>query len=132
MAKAGVSRAAAEKASLTPEQVKQVASSAEKPAVEEPPKARSLKDLQKLAARGGDGESMVNVQLLIDGSDADGVRCYNEQLPAALVRAILDPQIADFFIPIKGSERMKSPRVKAHWLHTSYIREVLQLDELPG
>ncbi len=71
------------------------------------------------------------MQLLIDGSDADGVRVFNEALPVALIRAILDPEVANFFIPIKGSERMKSPRVKSHWLHTSYIREIFLLDKLP-
>ncbi len=97
-----------------------------------PPDAvRTPKDLQRLAAS-GQGEDMINVQLIIDGSDADGVRAFNESLPANLVRAILDPEVADFFIPIKGSERMKSPRVKSHWLHTSYIREILLLNDLPG
>ncbi len=74
---------------------------------------------------------MLNVQLLISGSDADGVRCLNEQLPVSLVRAILDPTIDNFFIPIKGAERMKPPRVKSHWLHTTYIREIFLLDDLP-
>lgn len=94
-----------------------------------PPELSSPKDLQRLAAT-GQGDDLLNVQLLIDGSDADGVRCFNEALPAALVRAILDPEVADFFITIKGAERMKSPRVKSHWLHTSYIREVLVMGEL--
>jgi len=82
-------------------------------------------------ATGGDGEPQINVRLLIDGSDADGIRQYDELLPLAIVRAILDPEILDFFIPIAGNGRTKPPRTKSHWLHTGYIREVLVLDELP-
>lgn len=87
--------------------------------------------IQRRAAKGGEGEDKINVRLLIDGSDADGIRSYDESLPVSLVRAILNPNIADFFIPIQGNGRMKPAITKSHWLHTSYIREVLVFGELP-
>lgn len=95
------------------------------------PRERTLKELQRLAARGGDGEDKITVRLLIDGSDADGVRFFDETLPVALVRAILDPTIDNFFIPILGAARMKPRMAQSHWLHTSFIREVVLLGELP-
>lgn len=87
--------------------------------------------LQRTLMQGDEDEPRINVRLYIDASDADGVRFFDEALPVSLVRAILAPQIADFFIPIQGSARMKPPRAKGHFLHTSYIREITLLDELP-
>jgi hypothetical protein len=86
--------------------------------------------LQRRAARGELAEDKINVRLLITGSDDDGIRAYDEQLPISIVRAILSPEISDFFIPIVGSARTKPPRTKSHWLHTSAIREVLILDDV--
>lgn len=103
---------------------------AKMPAPAQPAPPDSPAALQRRAAKGGEGEDKLNVRLLIDGSDADGIRAYDEQLPVSLVRAILDPQVADFFIPIQGNGRMKPAITKSHWLHTSYIREVLVFGEL--
>lgn len=71
------------------------------------------------------------ILILASPSDADGIRSYSERLPITLLRGILDPNVADFFIPIEGSARLKPPRAKSHWLHTSQIREIVLLDELP-
>ena len=86
--------------------------------------------IQRRVARGAQGEDRINVRLLITGSDDDGIRAYDEQLPMSLVRALLDPDIADFFIPIAGTARTKPPRTKSHWLHTGAIREILILDDV--
>ena len=96
-----------------------------------PPAPRTPKELQRHVLRGGSGEDKLNVMLLIDGSDADGVRTYNEALPVSVIRALLDPDIKDFFIPIAGTDRMKPPRAKGHYLHSGYIREIILLDALP-
>ena len=88
-------------------------------------------ELQQHVMRGAPGEARLNVRLHIDGSDADGVRCFDETLPVSIVRAILAPNVADFFIPVQATARMKPPRAKGHFLHTSYIREITLLDELP-
>lgn len=101
---------------------------AQTPAQPAPPESPAT--LQRRAARGGESENTINVRLLIDGSDADGIRAFDESLPVSLVRAILDPQVADFFIPIQGNGRMKPAITQSHWLHTSYIREVLVFGEL--
>ena len=97
----------------------------------EAPQRSPLAQLQQIAqGKEQPEEARINVRLLIAGSDADGIRHFDELLPSSVVRAILDPEIANFFIPIQGQGRLKPPRTKAHWLHTSYIREVLLFDEL--
>jgi hypothetical protein len=88
-----------------------------------------LKMLQRTRHHGA--EDTINCRIYIDGSDADGVRAFDEALPVSLVRAILNPNVADFFIPIQGTARMKPPRATRHYLHTRYIREILLLNELP-
>lgn len=92
---------------------------------------RTPGDVQRHALAGGNGEDCITVQLLIDGSDADGVRQFDESLPVSVVRAILDPAVADFFVPIAGYARPKARAAKQHFLHTSYIREVILLGDLP-
>jgi hypothetical protein len=87
--------------------------------------------VQRHALSGGQGEDHITVQLLIDGSDADGVRQFDETLPISVVRAILDPTVDNFFIPIEGKARPKPRAAKRHFLHTSYIREVILLGDLP-
>ena len=88
-------------------------------------------ELQKHILRGAPGEARINIRLHIDASDADGVRFFDEMLPVSVVRAILAPEVADFFIPVQAVARMKPPRAKGHFLHTSYIREITLLDALP-
>jgi hypothetical protein len=66
----------------------------------------------------------INVRLIIDET-----HFYDELLPIEAVRGLLSPDVPDFFILIKGLKQI--PREKGHYLHTSYIREVLLLDELP-
>lgn len=90
----------------------------------------SLLDLQRLAA-GSNGEDRIAVRLVIDASDADGVRHFDESLPLTLVRALLNPDVGNFFLPIEGNGRFKPPRAKGHYLHTQYIREIILLDVLP-
>ena len=94
------------------------------PASQEPEPAASLPQLdtpvafQKHALKGGPGEDKINVQLYINTDGTDGIRWYDEALPVSVVQAILDPRIEDFFIPIAGTSRMKSPRSTGHYLHT--------------
>lgn len=95
------------------------------------PPMGDLRELQRRALAGNPDEDRINVRLCIDGSDADGVRFFDETLPVSLVRAILNPMIGNFFIPIRGDGRTKPPRARGHWLHTQYIREIVLLDELP-
>lgn len=92
---------------------------------------RTPGEVQRHALSGGQGEDHLTVQLLIDGSDADGVRQYDETLPISVIRAILDPTVDNFFIPIEGKARPKPRSAKRHFLHTSYIREVILLGDLP-
>lgn len=95
-----------------------------------PPQKTGPQHFQRLAKSREPGEDLINVQLLIDGSDADGVRAFNERFPVSVVRDLLDPTTEDYYLPIKGGERMKSPRVKSHWLHTRYIREIFIMDDV--
>jgi len=90
-----------------------------------------LRDIQRRALTGGGNEDHVTVRLCIDASDADGVRFFDESLPVSLARALIDPTVGTFFIPIQGNGRMKPPRARSHWLHTQYIRELIFLDDLP-
>lgn len=93
-------------------------------------KAKSLKEvttperLQYILEHPSDEYARVSVRLIIDE-----VNHYDESLPVEVVRGLLSPSVPDFFILIKGIKQI--PREKAHYLHTSYIREVLLLDELP-
>ena len=90
------------------------------------------REIQRQAITGDQSaEDRINVRLLINGSDDDGIRAYDEQLPVSILRAILDPGVGDFYVPIEGSARTKPPRTKAHFLHTSAIREILILDAYP-
>lgn len=100
------------------------------PTQRQSPPPDSPVSLQRRAVKGSEGEDKINIRLLINGSDDDGIRSYDEQLPVSIVRAILSPEIADFFIPIAGTARTKPPRTRAHFLHTSAIREVLILDDV--
>jgi hypothetical protein len=95
------------------------------------PPLDGLRELQRRAVAKDHSEDTINVRLCIDGSDADGVRFFDELLPVSLVRALIDPAIANFFIPVRGDGRTKPPRARGHWLHTQYIREIILLDELP-
>lgn len=92
---------------------------------------RSPADVQAHVLAGGRGEDSLNVQLYIDGSDAEGIRCYDENLPVSVIRALIDPNVADFFIPIAGHARTKPRAARQHFLHTSYIREIILLGDLP-
>src|SRR3954468_12621017 len=84
-----------------------------------------LQRLATLALRGGAvGEDLITVRLCVSANDSAGHRFYDELLPISLVRAILSPSVANFFIPIKGSGSFKPPRTRGHFLHTSYIHEV--------
>jgi hypothetical protein len=87
--------------------------------------------LQRHAIKGAPGDGQITVRLYINGNDDDAVRFFDESLPTSIVRAIISPEVADFYIPIEGRARMKPPRAKAHFLHTSSIRELVLLDELP-
>ncbi len=80
--------------------------------------------LQKLVKKpSGD---LINVRLIIDETNH-----YNELLPVEVVRAIIDPDVPDCFIQISGRPRIAPARCTRHFVHTSYIREILLLDELP-
>ena len=88
--------------------------------------------LQREAERASASVEKIAVRLILASpSDADGIRHYDEELPIQLVRGILSPTVADFFIPIEGAARTKPPATKKHYLHTSQIREVLLFGELP-
>lgn len=93
---------------------------------------RTPGELQRHVESGGMGEDHIAVRLLIDASDADGVRHFDEDLPVSVVRALLNPEVGNFFLPISGAGRMKPPRARGHYLHTQYIREIILLDKLPG
>jgi len=88
-------------------------------------KARSVPErLQYILEHPSDEYQRMNVRLIVDE-----VNHYDETLPVEVVRGLLSPSVPDFFILIQGIRQI--PREKAHYLHTSYIREVLLLDELP-
>jgi len=91
----------------------------------------SALDYQRHALSGAPGEDKILVRLCIDCSDADGVRAFDESLPVSLVRALINPEVANFFIPIEGAARPKPPRAKQHYLHSQYIREIILLADLP-
>lgn len=92
---------------------------------------RTRGELQKQVLAGGRGEDLINVRLVIDGSDADGVRHFDETLPISVVQALIDPEVENFYVPIKGMGRLKPPRARQHYLHSQYIREIILLDDLP-
>jgi hypothetical protein len=81
--------------------------------------------LQYILENPNDEYQRVHVRLIIDE-----INHYDEGLPVEVVRGLLSPSVPDFFILIEGIRQI--PREKAHYLHTSYIREVLLLDELPA
>lgn len=90
-----------------------------------------LKDLQKLASSKEPGEDLITVRLHLSTGDVDGIRWFDEQLPVSVVRAILDPSIPDFFIPVRGTARMKPPIARGHWLYTLYVSEIILFGDLP-
>lgn len=120
-----------EEAASDPQEAETGQESPSIPVLPPQPSKRTPKDLQRITVQGGSGEALLNVRLLIDGSDADGIRAYDELLPVSVIHAILDPEVKDFFILIQGTARPKPPRCKGHWFHTSYIREIYLFDELP-
>ena len=84
------------------------------------------RELQATAINAKPGEhNLVNVRLSLSE-----IENYDEQLPEPIVRALLDPDVPDFFIPIQTPGR-RIPRAKGHYLHTAFIRELILLDELP-
>ncbi len=68
----------------------------------------------------------INVRLVLAETEQ-----IDEQLPIDVVRMLLSPVVNDCFIRISNGVK-KPPRCKAHYLHTSYIREIMLLDELPA
>lgn len=68
----------------------------------------------------------INVRLILDE-----MHSYDEALPVDVVKALINPNVADFFIWI-SKKLTDPPRCKGHLLHTSYVREMLLLDELPS
>jgi hypothetical protein len=68
----------------------------------------------------------INVRLILDEN-----LFYDEKLPVDVVRAIISPDVPDCFIQINTMPRNNPERSTAHYIHTSYIREILLLDELP-
>lgn len=81
--------------------------------------------LQYILLHPKDEYQRVNVRLILDEANH-----YDEHLPVEVVQGLLNPTVADFFILIKGTNPI--PRSKGHYLHTSYIRECVLLDNLPG
>lgn len=94
------------------------------PAIAEPQRVDNPEQLQALTKNAGLSEQLINVRLYIDE-----IHFYDAQLPVEVVHGILSPAIADCFILVPGKN--DPPRTKGHYLHTSYIRELLLLDELP-
>jgi hypothetical protein len=66
----------------------------------------------------------INVRLILDETNH-----YDELLPVEVVQGLIDPTVDDFFILIKGHQQI--PNAKGHWLQTSFIREVILMNELP-
>jgi hypothetical protein len=86
----------------------------------------SPRDLQATALNAKPGEhNLINVRLSLSE-----IENYDEQLPEQIVRALLDPEVPDFFIPIQTPGR-RIPRTKMHLIHTAFIRELILFDELP-
>jgi hypothetical protein len=93
---------------------------------ETPIQEPSPRELQANAVNAKPGEdNLINVRLSLSE-----IENYDEQLPESIVRALLDPDVADFFIPIEARGR-RIPRAKGHYLHTAFIREIILLDDLP-
>ena len=91
-----------------------------------PVKESDPKSLQSFLLSGDTaGYDLINVRLSL--SDVEN---YDELLPSVLVRALIDPDVPDFFIPIKAVNR-RLLRAKRHYLHTAFVRELILLDELP-
>lgn len=66
----------------------------------------------------------LNVRLIMSETDF-----YDESLPIDVVRGLLSPVVDNFFILIKGKQQI--PGAKGHFLQTSFIREVILLNDLP-
>lgn len=75
---------------------------------------------------------LISVRIFIDGSDADGIRYFDELLPVSTVRTLLDPLAPAFFISVQSPARLKPPTVKKHLINSRYIREIMLFSELPG
>lgn len=66
----------------------------------------------------------INVRLVLDETTF-----LDELLPVDVVRMLLSPVVNDCFVRIANGLK-KPPRCKAHYLHTSFIREIMLLDAL--
>lgn len=90
------------------------------------PLSPTPKELQDLLLNFKPGQhDLINVQLNLTDTEN-----YNEQLPSPVVLAMIDPTVPDFFILVHGTGR-KLAREKRRYLHTSFIRELILLDDLP-
>lgn len=81
--------------------------------------------LQALQDNPSEGQQIIRARLIVDE-----INHFDESLPLPLIQGLLSPSVSDFFIQVTAPDKI--PGAKAHYLHTSYIREVVLLDALPG
>ena len=90
------------------------------------PSASSALGMQQTSKRSDPADERINVRLILSQTEF-----YDESLRIDVVRALISPLIPDAFIQIVGvGSRAGIPRCKGHYLHTSFIREIVLLDEL--